>query len=162
VAPPRRLVRFPPKAGHNPPPRPPRAPARRPVRFPAGQGAGLPFPDAAELTAGGDRCAPRPGPEGPGYPLPSPGGTSMPQQTTPSYRPLLESLEERALPNNVFGNGHGPFDKDGDANSLWAVAAASDAATQEKNNPQVAPVQSNTNGASYGEWSARWWQYALS
>jgi hypothetical protein len=34
--------------------------------------------------------------------------------------------------------------------------------TETDQTPGVLPVQSHAYGASYGEWSARWWQYALS
>src|SRR6187200_1961466 len=38
-----------------------------------------------------------------------------------------------------------------------ALAAPAVAATA---NPAVAPVKSQPNGHSYGEWSAAWWQWA--
>jgi hypothetical protein len=77
------------------------------------------------------------------------------QPKRPAYRPYLESLEDRALPNNFFHPGHGLAD-------LFTPATAAALAGQEENNPGVAPVQSNPYGASYAQWSARWWQYALS
>ena len=40
-----------------------------------------------------------------------------------------------------------------------APAAASGAADAR---PNVLPVQASPHGASYGEWGARWWQWALS
>ncbi len=79
-------------------------------------------------------------------------------------RPQLEILEDRALPNNFFSPGNGlvpdllgPSHKQDD-DQLVAAVSAYDVA----HNPDVAPVQSNPDGASYAEWSARWWQYALS
>ena len=83
----------------------------------------------------------------------------MDRQSRFRFRPQLEVLEGRALPNNFFspGSGLGPdlvgrIHKHED-DLLMAAASA---------NPGVAPVQSNPYGASYSEWSARWWQYALS
>lgn len=78
------------------------------------------------------------------------------------FRPRLEVLEERALPNNFFSPGSGrmidPLAAPPDNDQLTAAVIANDNAQ----NAGVAPVQSNPYGASYGEWSARWWQYALS
>ena len=88
----------------------------------------------------------------------------MDRQSRFRFRPQLEALEDRSLPNNFFspwgGVGPdllGPSHKDDD-DQLVAAVSALDA----RNNPGVAPVQSKTDGASYAEWSARWWQYALS
>jgi hypothetical protein len=75
-------------------------------------------------------------------------------------RPQVEVLEGRELPNNFFsplsGLGANLLKKHDD--DLLAAQAAN----ADDHNPGVAPVQSNPYGASYGEWSARWWQYALS
>jgi len=82
------------------------------------------------------------------------------------FRPQLESLEDRALPNNLFNFGHplgGLADSTGQfglaSDQLQLLAMSNTAAT---NNPGVAPVQSNYEGASYAQWAARWWQYSLS
>jgi hypothetical protein len=78
-----------------------------------------------------------------------------------AYRPRLESLEDRALPNNFFHLGHGHPDLPG-VGDLFGPATVGDSGDQERDNPGVAPLQSNPYGASYAQWSARWWQYALS
>jgi hypothetical protein len=78
------------------------------------------------------------------------------------FWPQLEALEDRAQPNSFYSPVSslgldllGASHKHQEEQDL--VSASIDA-----HNPGVAPVQSNPYGASYGEWSARWWQYALS
>lgn len=74
------------------------------------------------------------------------------------FRPQVEVLEDRALPNNFFsgadGFGVNPLDKhkDDDQQIFRAVNALN-----AQQNPAVMPVQSHPFGASYAEWSARWW-----
>ncbi len=84
----------------------------------------------------------------------------------PHYRPQLEALEDRWLPNNFFsfGMGHGAGLLSPNAHQSSEDDATFEAAlsSQAKTNPGVAPVQSNPYGASYSVWSARWWQYAFS
>lgn len=79
------------------------------------------------------------------------------------FRPQFEALEGRELPNNFFSpaSGLGP-DLLGPSHRRDAQLVAAVGAFDESQNPGVAPVQSNPYGASYGEWSTRWWQYALS
>ena len=55
----------------------------------------------------------------------------MHAQRPPSRMPRLEILEDRLTPSGPGGN-----------------------------NPGVLPPQSNPFGATYGEWAARWWQWA--
>src|SRR5262245_23872896 len=43
-----------------------------------------------------------------------------------------------------------------------AVLAPPVSAEAANENPGVLPVNSSANGRSYGEWSAAWWQWALS
>jgi len=43
-----------------------------------------------------------------------------------------------------------------------AVLVTAAVAQGKKGNPQVLPPHSNAYGMSYGEWSAAWWQWALS
>jgi len=84
----------------------------------------------------------------------------------PRSRPQLEALEDRSLPNNLLGHLVHPgsdllnpsaHKHEEDAATLQAVMNS-----QAANNPGIAPIQSNPYGASYGVWSARWWQYAYS
>src|SRR5262245_11884284 len=63
----------------------------------------------------------------------NPRGRPMAQRRITSFRPRLEALEDRMT---MSGPG--------------------------ANNPGVLPPQSNPYGASYGEWSAKWWQWAFS
>jgi hypothetical protein len=42
-----------------------------------------------------------------------------------------------------------------------AVVAAHPAASVDAANPSIAPPQSRPYGLTYGEWSARWWKWAL-
>jgi hypothetical protein len=90
----------------------------------------------------------------------------MPPLSTPAARPQLEPLEERALPNNLFGNG--VADDDGDAlfrsvsAQVAAAAAASHAADGNQGNPGVLPPQSHPFGQTYGQWEAAFWQWTYS
>ena len=45
---------------------------------------------------------------------------------------------------------------------MLASFAAPMAFAKNLNNPGVLPPQSHSHGKTYGEWSAEWWQWALS
>jgi hypothetical protein len=85
------------------------------------------------------------------------------------FRPQLEALEDRSLPNNFFhpvvGFGDDVLAPQAQQSSagadLFLAAVTNNRATGNLGNPGVAPLQSNPHGASYATWSARWWQYAL-
>ena len=81
------------------------------------------------------------------------------------FRPQAEALEDRYLPNNFFQQaGLGLLDLDAKASGADHPFAAVSAATADGDlsNPGVAPPQSHPHGASYAEWSARWWEYVYS
>jgi hypothetical protein len=90
----------------------------------------------------------------------------MASQIRAHFRPQLEALEGRWLPNNFFspGIGHGNAllgdhaHQKSDTEETLQAALGSQAAS----NPGIAPLQSHPHGASYGVWSARWWQYVYS
>jgi hypothetical protein len=93
-------------------------------------------------------------------------------------RPQLEELEDRSLPNNlvnpVAGSMSGLFWAKVDPDDLegspamarlvgsFAQSTADPSGHGNLGNPRVAPPQSNPYGQSYSQWSAAWWQYALS
>ncbi len=86
----------------------------------------------------------------------------MVRDSREGFRPRVELLEGRELPNSFYSplnNLAANLLTKKYEDDLLAALASGDA---DKNNPGVAPVQSNPYGSSYGEWSARWWQYALS
>jgi len=89
----------------------------------------------------------------------------MPVPNSPSFRPRLEALEERAAPgslNEIFGLAH----RQGDDSAVLYQAAsayASQAGSSHGNpNPGVAPVNSDAFGKSYGQWAGQFWSWAFS
>jgi len=91
----------------------------------------------------------------------------MKQPLWPAFRPRLEPLEERALPNNFFGHTIGGESGDdlfrlANAQVALAAAAGHDQSHGNQGNPGVLPPQSHAYGKTYGEWEAALWQYTFS
>ena len=87
----------------------------------------------------------------------------------PRFRPHLEALEDRWLPNNFFSPGSGlganlfdgkHLDSPDEALFVAALSASQPHSHGNQGNPGVLPPQSHSFGQTYGEWEASFWQWA--
>ncbi len=67
---------------------------------------------------------------------------------------LLDLSDGIHLLSWLFSGGHAPADACGSVLDGGGGAAANQ-------NPRVIPIHATPHGLSYGEWSAKWWQWAL-